>query len=151
MAGEWDCCAPGLSFRFAEERTLRLGGHHQLTYLLRGSPEEYVAAGSSYVVYSGRFFVDEVKRRRPASMSMLPISPSNAARASLTKLFFRCILLSLKALNEYIRRARNMVAAQRFRFRAIASDDCVKDRHVFLQNCLRHLRIVAQDLAHDTT
>jgi hypothetical protein len=30
--------------------------------LLRGSPEEYVAAGSSYVAYSGRFFVDEVKR-----------------------------------------------------------------------------------------
>jgi len=30
--------------------------------LLRGSPEEYVAAGSSYIAYSGRFFVDEVKR-----------------------------------------------------------------------------------------
>jgi hypothetical protein len=30
--------------------------------LLRGSPEEYVAAGSSYIAYSGRFFVDEAKR-----------------------------------------------------------------------------------------
>src|SRR5258705_3592998 len=30
--------------------------------LLRGSPEEYVAAGSSYIAYSRRFFVDEAKR-----------------------------------------------------------------------------------------
>src|SRR5258708_8220019 len=30
--------------------------------LLRGSPAEYIAAGSSYIAYSGRFFVDEAKR-----------------------------------------------------------------------------------------
>ena len=30
--------------------------------LLRATPEEYAAAGSSYVAYSGRFFVDEAKR-----------------------------------------------------------------------------------------
>jgi hypothetical protein len=29
--------------------------------LLRATPEEYAAAGSSYVAYSGRFFVDENK------------------------------------------------------------------------------------------
>jgi hypothetical protein len=29
--------------------------------LLRATPEEYAAAGSSYVAYSGRFFVDETK------------------------------------------------------------------------------------------
>ena len=30
--------------------------------LLRATPEEYAAAGSSYVAYSGRFFVDEGKK-----------------------------------------------------------------------------------------
>ena len=30
--------------------------------LLRATPEEYAAAGSSYVAYSRRFFVDETKR-----------------------------------------------------------------------------------------
>src|SRR5258708_34182005 len=29
--------------------------------LLRATPEEYAAAGSSYIAYSGRFFVDEAK------------------------------------------------------------------------------------------
>ena len=30
--------------------------------LLRATPEEYAAAGSSYIPYSGRFFVDETKK-----------------------------------------------------------------------------------------
>jgi Lipocalin-like domain len=30
--------------------------------LLRATPEEYAAAGSSYIAYSGRFFVDEDKK-----------------------------------------------------------------------------------------
>jgi hypothetical protein len=30
--------------------------------LLRATPEEYAAAGSTYIAYSGRFFVDEVKK-----------------------------------------------------------------------------------------
>ena len=30
--------------------------------LMHGTPEEYTAAGSSYIAYSGRFFVDERKR-----------------------------------------------------------------------------------------
>jgi hypothetical protein len=30
--------------------------------ILRATPEEYAAAGSSYVAYSGRFFVDEGKK-----------------------------------------------------------------------------------------
>jgi hypothetical protein len=30
--------------------------------LLRATPEEYVAAGSTYIAYSGRFFVDERKK-----------------------------------------------------------------------------------------
>jgi hypothetical protein len=38
--------------------------------LLRGSPEEYVAAGSSYIAYSGRFFVDEVKRSLSHEMAV---------------------------------------------------------------------------------
>src|ERR1700676_870091 len=37
---------------------------------LRGSPEEYVAAGSSYIAYSGRFFVDEVKRSLSHEMAV---------------------------------------------------------------------------------
>ena len=38
--------------------------------LLRGSPEEYVAAGSSYIAYSGRFFVDEAKRSLSHEMAV---------------------------------------------------------------------------------
>src|ERR1700680_2359790 len=38
--------------------------------LLRGSPEEYVAAVSSYIAYSGRFFVDEVKRSLSHEMTV---------------------------------------------------------------------------------
>ena len=30
--------------------------------LLRATPEEYAAAGSSFIAYSGRFFVDEAKK-----------------------------------------------------------------------------------------
>jgi hypothetical protein len=30
--------------------------------LLHATPEEYAAAGSSYIAYSGRFFIDEAKR-----------------------------------------------------------------------------------------
>ena len=37
---------------------------------LRGSPEEYVAARSSYIAYSGRFFVDEVKRSLSHEMAV---------------------------------------------------------------------------------
>ena len=38
--------------------------------LLRGSPEEYIAAGSSYIAYSGRFFVDEAKRSLSHEMAV---------------------------------------------------------------------------------
>src|SRR3979411_1226978 len=38
--------------------------------LLRGSPEEYVAAGSSYIAYSGRFFVDEARRSLSHEMAV---------------------------------------------------------------------------------
>jgi hypothetical protein len=38
--------------------------------LLRGSPEEYRAAGSSYIAYSGRFFVDEAKRSLSHEMAV---------------------------------------------------------------------------------
>src|ERR1700692_1748360 len=60
-------------------------------------------------------------------------------------------MLSLKVLNEYVRCAQNMVAAQRFCFCAVACDNRIEDCHVFLQNGLRHLHIVSQDFAHDTT
>ena len=38
--------------------------------LLRGRPEEDVAAGSSYIAYSGRFFVDEAKRSLSHEMAV---------------------------------------------------------------------------------
>ncbi len=38
--------------------------------LLRATPEEYAAAGSSYVAYSGRFFVDEAKRSLSHEMAV---------------------------------------------------------------------------------
>src|SRR5258708_8860411 len=38
--------------------------------LLRGSPAEYIAAGSSYIAYSGRFFVDEAKRSLSHEMAV---------------------------------------------------------------------------------
>lgn len=38
--------------------------------LLRASPEEYAAAGSSYVAYSGRFFVDEAKKSLSHEMAV---------------------------------------------------------------------------------
>ena len=38
--------------------------------LLRASPEEYTAAGSSYIAYSGRFFVDEGKRSLSHEMAV---------------------------------------------------------------------------------
>jgi hypothetical protein len=38
--------------------------------LLRASPEEYAVAGSSYVAYSGRFFVDEANKSLSHEMAM---------------------------------------------------------------------------------
>jgi hypothetical protein len=38
--------------------------------LLRATPEEYAAAGSSYIAYSGRFFVDEAKRSLSHEMAV---------------------------------------------------------------------------------
>src|SRR5260370_30973098 len=38
--------------------------------LLRGSPEEYVAAGRSYIAYSGRLFVGEAKRSLSPEMAV---------------------------------------------------------------------------------
>ena len=38
--------------------------------LLRATPEEYAAAGSSYVAYSGRFFVDEAKKSLSHEMAV---------------------------------------------------------------------------------
>src|SRR5260221_1543088 len=38
--------------------------------LLRGRPEEYVAAGSSYIAYSRRLFVDEAKRSLSHGMAI---------------------------------------------------------------------------------
>jgi hypothetical protein len=38
--------------------------------LLRATPEEYAAAGSSYIAYSGRFFVDEGKRSLSHEMAV---------------------------------------------------------------------------------
>jgi hypothetical protein len=38
--------------------------------LLRGSPDEYAAAGRSYIAYSGRFFVDEAKRSLSHEMAV---------------------------------------------------------------------------------
>jgi hypothetical protein len=38
--------------------------------LLRATPEEYAAAGSSYIAYSGRFFVDERKRSLSHEMAV---------------------------------------------------------------------------------
>ena len=38
--------------------------------LLRATPEEYTAAGSSYVAYSGRFFVDETKQSLSHEMAV---------------------------------------------------------------------------------
>jgi len=37
---------------------------------LRATPEEYAAAGSSYVAYSGRFFVDEAKKSLAHEMAV---------------------------------------------------------------------------------
>ena len=38
--------------------------------LLRATPEEYAAAGRSYVAYSGRFFVDETKQSLSHEMAV---------------------------------------------------------------------------------
>ena len=38
--------------------------------LLRATPEEYAAAGSSYIAYSGRFFVDEGKKSLSHEMAV---------------------------------------------------------------------------------
>ena len=38
--------------------------------LLHGAPEEYAAAGSSYIAYSGRFFVDEGKKSLSHEMAV---------------------------------------------------------------------------------
>ena len=38
--------------------------------LLRATPEEYAAAGSFYVAYSGRFFVDEAKKSLSHEMAV---------------------------------------------------------------------------------
>ena len=38
--------------------------------LLRATPEEYAAAGSSYIAYSGRFFVDEDKKSLSHEMAV---------------------------------------------------------------------------------
>jgi hypothetical protein len=38
--------------------------------LLHATPEEYAAAGSSYIAYSGRFFVDEAKRSLSHEMAV---------------------------------------------------------------------------------
>ena len=38
--------------------------------LLRATPEEYAAAGSSYVAYSGRFFVDEATKSLSHEMAV---------------------------------------------------------------------------------
>jgi hypothetical protein len=38
--------------------------------LLHATPEEYAAAGSSYIAYSGRFFVDEVKQSLSHEMAV---------------------------------------------------------------------------------
>ena len=38
--------------------------------LLRATPEEYAAAGSSYIAYSGRFFVDEAKQSLSHEMAV---------------------------------------------------------------------------------
>lgn len=38
--------------------------------ILRATPEEYAAAGSSYIAYSGRFFVDEGKKSLSHEMAV---------------------------------------------------------------------------------
>ena len=38
--------------------------------LLHATPEEYAAAGSSYIAYSGRFFIDEAKRSLSHEMAV---------------------------------------------------------------------------------
>jgi len=38
--------------------------------LLRATPEEYAAAGSSYIAYSGRFFVDEGRKSLSHEMAV---------------------------------------------------------------------------------
>src|SRR5258708_28567809 len=38
--------------------------------LLHATPEEYAAAGRSYIAYSGRFFVDEAKRSLSHEMAV---------------------------------------------------------------------------------
>ena len=38
--------------------------------LLQATPEEYAAAGSSYIAYSGRFFIDEAKRSLSHEMAV---------------------------------------------------------------------------------
>jgi hypothetical protein len=38
--------------------------------LLRATPEEYAAAGSSYIAYSGRFFVDEDRKSLSHEMAV---------------------------------------------------------------------------------
>jgi len=57
-----DICPPSCKVRRA--------CHSEEGDLLRGSHEEYVAAGSSYIAYSGRFFVDEVKRSLSHEMAV---------------------------------------------------------------------------------
>jgi hypothetical protein len=56
------------------------GLHLLMEDLLHATPEEYAAAGSSYVAYSGRFFVDERKKSLSHEMAVSFFPNTSAMR-----------------------------------------------------------------------
>src|SRR5476651_976266 len=86
-----------------------------------------------------------------SSRRAIAISALDAARTALSALLFRRIVTRLEALQENTRRVMDMLAVQRFGFLAIAIDDGIHDRVVFVPDDPRHLFVVLQHLAHHAT
>jgi len=70
---------------------------------------------------------------------------------TLPLLFFGRFLLRLQPLHEDFCSPRNMIATEPLCFRAVARDDGIEDRNMLAEDGLRHLRTVAQHLAHDAS
>jgi hypothetical protein len=74
-----------------------------------------VVSGNFHIGMGDKLPTSETGRLSDADPAfMCRCSSLNAARAALAKFLFRCIVPSLKVLNEYFCRTQNMVAAKRF-------------------------------------
>src|ERR1700692_336097 len=67
-----------------------------------------------------------------SSRRAIAISALDAARAALSAFLFRRIVSRLEALHENTRRVQDVLAVQRLGFLAIAIDDGIHDRVVFI-------------------